>query len=885
MEQQRIERAQRDADHRPIAIVHDGMFIYANSAFLKLLGYENFLDLEAEPLFDVVVERNRERLRDHLINVGKAPDSVRALTPVKLTLLKSDGSHLVVIMDSHRSLFEGEEAIEFSLLTRNNVGLKNKLLRRPWKLYFSILFLFLLTVLSNGLLLNLNLNNSPKVYLPPDAPSVLVDDALREAFPGDQGVLLLFEGVALYSDGFLRAFHALAEALEADPLIDNVTGVTVQDHIAGTEEGFSVEPLIDVSSLDEKHPEERRVDALSDRIARGTMIAEDGSSLALLIIPEAIDNSLQRMALLDSIIGKVKDVRLQGYLTAMAGQIVLDVAQLRSMLRDNMTFIPATVFVGLLLIWWLFHRWIAVIIGWVVIGVVVSTTVAFYVLFNQPFNLISSIIPPLLSALTVAALVHLFNTLQLASMRGLSGPLRVKWALNEIRRPALYTCLTTAAGLASLGLSPIPPIKVFGLVSAAGVILIYFVVIHLVPNIFARFDFADWPSRRSGLGGMDAMVKGLLHFGMRYPVPVVAGTFLLLTASLPQIGNLVVETSLQEFFYPSHEVRRSTDHIEQKLVGTNSLEVVFTSPQPGGLKSPDVLNMMRDFQRWVESQPEVDNSISMADFVEEMNWGFHVEDDRFRRIPDDPKLISQYLLVYDGDDLFDFVDEEYRISRINLSVNVHEANATTELMERIRGYLQEHAGQAVDWDIAGNGRLFADQEDLLVRGQVYSLAGALGLIFLLMLLQWHSLGGALLCMIPNLSPILLMFIVMGAFGIWLDMGTAIIASVAVGIAVDDTIHVYHGFIHRVKQGISPVVALARTYRQAGRAVMTTTIILSAQFLVLVTSQFVPTAHFGLLTSIGLVAALLFDLVLLPAILVLIYSRKRRPLKDRKPPEV
>ena len=237
-----------------------------------------------------------------------------------------------------------------------------------------------------------------------------------------------------------------------------------------------------------------------------------------------------------------------------------------------------------------------------------------------------------------------------------------------------------------------------------------------------------------------------------------------------------------------------------------------------------------------------------------------------------------------GDDLFDFVDEEYRISRISLSVNVHGANATTDLMERIRGYLNEHVGQGVDWDIAGIGRLFADQEDLLVKGQVYSLAGALGLIFVLMLLQWRSLGGALLCMIPNLSPILLIFIVMGAFGIWLDMATAMIASVAVGIAVDDTIHVYHGFIHRVKQGISPVVALARTYRQAGRAVMTTTIILSAQFLVLVTSQFVPTTHFGLLTSIGLVVALLFDLVLLPAILVLIYARKGRPLRERKPLE-
>ncbi|MCW8880865.1 MAG: RND transporter, partial [Sedimenticola sp.] len=163
-----------------------------------------------------------------------------------------------------------------------------------------------------------------------------------------------------------------------------------------------------------------------------------------------------------------------------------------------------------------------------------------------------------------------------------------------------------------------------------------------------------------------------------------------------------------------------------------------------------------------------------------------------------------------------------------------------------------------------------------------SLFGALGLIFLLMLIQWRSIGSALLCMVPNISPILIIFIIMGFFGLWLDMATAMIASVAVGIAVDDTIHVYHGFIGRVRRGISPVVALVKTYRQAGRAVMTTTLILSAQFLILTLSQFVPTIHFGLLTSIGLVSALVFDLLLLPALLMIAYSKhpavvKRDPL--------
>jgi hypothetical protein len=562
----------------------------------------------------------------------------------------------------------------------------------------------------------------------------------------------------------------------------------------------------------------------------------------------------------------------------MAGQITTDVAQMRSMLQDNMIFIPATTVIGLLLIWWLFHRWLAVIVAGVVIGVVVSSTVAFYVLFNQPFNLISSIIPPLLSALTVAALVHLFNALHYASKRGLTGPERVASALKEVQKPAFYTALTTVAGLASLGLSPIPPIKVFGLISAVGVALIYFIVIHLVPTIFSRFDYSEWPQRKSGLAAMDWLVGKLFHTGVRYPLYVVGGIVAALGVSLPQLSNIVVETNFQEFFYPDHAIRKTTDRIESKLVGTSSLDVVLKSREVGVFKHPKTLNAIRDFQRWVEGLPQVDKSISMADFIEEMHWGFNAENQKYKRIPENEALISQYLLVYDGNDLFDFVDEEYRITHINLNVNVHGANDLSILIESLRGYLADHPIKGVDWDIAGFGRMFADQEDLLIEGQIKSLFGALGLIFLLMLIQWRSIGSALLCMVPNLSPIVMIFIIMGFFGIWLDMATAMIASVAVGIAVDDTIHVYHGFISRVKRGVSPVAALVKTYRQAGRAVMTTTIILSAQFLVLTLSQFVPTTHFGLLTSIGLVAALIFDLMLLPALLMIIYSRHPAVMK-------
>jgi len=868
----------------PTAIVHDGLFVDANPAFLRQLGYSTLEDLQAVPILDLVVASNHDRLRELLRLARKAVgDSGDDLPQARLTLVRSDELPLNLLVSASLTRHDEEDCVRIELSRSNSdTSPSTGPAQTPWRHHLSVLFLFLLTVLPSGLLLNLDIDNAPTVYFPDDQPAVVLDRELRQRFPNDQVFVLLFEGVALYSDGFLRAYDAVGRELLQRKAIDDVLSLTLQDHISGTEEEFIVEPLIDISGLSDSRPEERQQRVLSDRFSRGALAAEDGSALAMVVVPAETGNSLERLALEQEILNAVEANGLRGYLTAMAGEIPVDVAQLRAMLRDNMIFIPATVLVELLMVWWLFRRGLGVMLTGVTIGVVVNSAMAIYVLAGQPFTLVTTIIPPLLSALTVAALVHLFNALQLYSRLGFHGLERVQKAVADVERPAGFAALTTAAGLASLATSDIIPIRVLGLIAAVGVLLAYVAVFHVLPNIIARWDNRAWPRMRGGAGLIDRVVISLYRLGLRHPLMVVGVTLVLLAAGAPQIAKLQVETNLQEFFDPGHSVRRDTRRIDEKLVGTTPLAVTFDSDSRDGLKDPARLTLIGEFQEWLGRQPEVDRSLGVVDFIEEMHWAFNAEDPEFRQLPDSEQLISQYLFIYDGDDLYDVVDRDFQHSQVTVNLNVHSANDISAVIERIRVYLTEHVGDQLRWDIAGAGRLFADMEDLLVTGQVTSLTGALGLIFLFMLLLLRSFGSALLCMIPNLSPILLIFTLMGALGIWLDMATAMIASIAVGVAVDDTIHVFEGFRRRVRAGISPVLAIVRTYRSAGRAVTTTTVILCVQFLVLMSSDFVPTRFFGMLTAIGLLTALLFDLLLLPALLILLYGKDSplRSLRDR-----
>ncbi|MAT52733.1 MAG: RND transporter [Porticoccaceae bacterium] len=850
-------------------IVQEGVIIAFTPAFATLLGYDNASLPDATLLLDITAKQDKPRARELLYPDPRKADTDQ-LANQRLSLTGPQVDEIPALVTREEVQFNNQPALKLSFEKYHPPTVRHRLSGRPWAFYIATVCLAFLMIAPAAPLLNLNINNVPKVYLPPDAPAVVIDEEVREIFPNDQGMVFLFEGVALFSDGFLSALDALTSDLESHAEVEKVYSLTNQDHITGTDEDFWVEPLIDLDELADWSEAERRERATGDRFALRSLISPDGNAIAIIVIPHTLDDSFGRIALQNDILELIDRRDLTNYLSAEAGQITTDVAQTLEFLGQMTLFVPLTVLVGIALIWLLFHRILAVTLSLLAIWAVVGASVALFPLFGIPFNLISSILPSLLSALTIAALVHLFNALKLASRRGKTGKSRIAAALEQVRRPALFNALTTMAGFASLGLSDIPPIKSLGLTTATGVALIYAVVFHVMPPILAHMDKRPWGGGGGKPNILDRMVTGTFHIGTRYPLPTLLMGAILIAAGTPYLAKIEVETNLLEFFSPGHKVRTDTEHLEEKLSGTGSLDVVFTADEQGGLSNPRYLQMIREFQSWAENREDVDKTTALTDFVEEMNWGFHSQESRHRRIPDNPELISQYLFVYDGTDLFDYSDETFTTGRVTLSINVHGAKDIQNLMASIREHLEQHSQDGLEWEIAGLSRMFSDQVDLLIDGQIKSLIGALGIIFLLMFIQWRSLKDSVVCMFPNLAPVLLIFIMMGIFSIWLDVATAMIASVAAGIAIDDTIHLFHGFISRRRRGASLATAIARTYHHAGRAVMTTTVILCAQFSILVLSDFVPIKHFGLLTSIGMFAALVFDLILFPAILMVAY---------------
>lgn len=735
----------------------------------------------------------------------------------------------------------------------------------PW---LALAILLGLQLVATPFIFKIHFNNAGDIYSPPDAPIIKLRESLFKEFPTDDALIVLFEGRDLYGPKFLAALNRVAKKMKAHSSVDRVLTVTTVEHIDATDDGFAVSLLVDPDELSTRSPEKWHERVLSDAFAPNVLASRNGQALALVVRPKVLKESLARRDIQLALDDAIASEKLEIYRTATAGTVAQTVGELNSLWRDSSFFIPLTIFIGLALLGWVVGRIRPVIIGGLAMGMVVSVSVAGIVISGQPYTPITAMIPTLMAAYTTATLLHLYAAIQRARIALLPRQQRIERALSETLKPGLFNVLTTGAGLLSLLWVDIPPVQTFGLAGSIGTLMVFLVVFILVPPILLKWDIPRWPRRRSGMAQVRHIAAAFAVFSMRNAKSVLLGVSILIAFGIPMILKVEVESNLIKFFAPDHPISLSTNRVQAMLSGTSTMEIVLTSPQRDGLKNPVVLAQIRDLQKWLEAQPEIDRSFSLVEVIEEMNKAFSGEDLGEMALPSDRKLIEQLLLIYDGRDLFELVNREFQRGRILLNMNVHGANEIGRVIERIDTHLKDKPIVGVKNEIAGFGKLFSDQEDLIVEGQVKSFFSAFLQILLLMSLLFRSLRGGLICLIPNLAPLFFIFVVMGATGIALDVATVLIAGVILGITVDDTIHLYHGYIHRLKKGVRPVFAIIRSVETSGRAVIAISIILIAQFSLLALSDFRPTAHFGLLCAVGLLAGQIFELLLMPALLAL-----------------
>jgi predicted RND superfamily exporter protein len=380
---------------------------------------------------------------------------------------------------------------------------------------------------------------------------------------------------------------------------------------------------------------------------------------------------------------------------------------------------------------------------------------------------------------------------------------------------------------------------------------------------------------------MDKLLHAVVDFTTRRPRQIIIISLGIFAIFFPAIFHLQFSHNVVEYFPDYMPYRSDLKYIDKKLKGTLTLEIVLDTGRENDIYEPRILNQIEEASRKVEKTNRedimVDKVFAITDILKEIHQALNENNKAFYQVPQHRDVISQELLLFENsgaDDLERFVDGQFKKTRITIKTSWVDAVVCKDLIRDISHQLQEVFTDNVDTYITGLVALLARTISAATYSMVRSYLIALLVITLMMILLIGDMKIGLLSMIPNLIPIIITMGFMGYLDIPLDINSLMIGSIALGIVVDDTVHFMYNFQKYYEKGGDPYYAVKKTILGVGRALLITSLVLSAGFFILMCSSLKHLLNFGLFTGTTILIALLADLVLAPAIMIMVHPRRR-----------
>ncbi len=737
-----------------------------------------------------------------------------------------------------------------------------------------LLFLFLSIIVALPFLIQVHkvktVDNVDYFTLEND-PDVLFYDEFKDVFGNDEFFIIAFKKENFFTYENLNLLKNITESLEEIDGIREVKSLANVNNTIGENDFFIVQHFLEEIPSQEEEIFKLKQQALSNPLYVKNFISTDGKTPAIVIsvYDKPNDPGYRKRivkecnAILDKYQNKTGNIFMAGWTTTN-----LYLSQF--MKKDISIFIPVT-YIFITFSVFLFFRNVWLTIAAVLnISICMGATMGLFPILGVTQNNVTTIVPPVVMALALCDTVHIFSHLEKSLLdRFGSSEAALSHVLKRIFLPCFLTTLTTSIGFMSLYLSSIPPIRDFAVIASCGMIFEFFFSFTFLPSILLFFNKDKIFQKKSDHKKLNTLLEQTAIFVTRYyRVICVSGVFILICAFWMS-SWVKVETNLIEYFKKDSVVRISTDFVENNLAGVETLEISLEAKSGEELfKRPENLKLIENVQDYISKLNGIDKTLSFVDFIKDMNQSFHNEDPKYFILPDSQALVSQYLLLYGEDDIEDFVNDSFSHARISARVSSHGTLDQKKLVGKIQEYLLTLEQENINISITGRIIKDLNTVDAIVEGQVTSLAVASSIIAGIMFLVLNSFMIGALSLLPNLFPIIINFGLMGLFGIPLNEATALIAAVALGIAVDDTIHFLTEYKKLKKSSGTNQERLKRVIFNKGKAIILSSIILSIGFGVMVFSQFTPTVHFGLLSAIIMISAVIGDLVLLPAIMML-----------------
>ena len=798
-----------------------------------------------------------------------APHAIEVAFPLSARRVESIGDLDACTAADHVDVegFMGEWALQWS------VRIERWIIRRAGLVLVGSL---IVVILSLSQIVDLR-SGEPRLLLDPSIDGMLSDDnperafykSFKETFSAGEMILLALADDDIFTTENLEQIQHISSAIEDLDQVDRVASLSLSLNIRSEDGALVIEPFYDDVPVSSEALADLRRRALADPIYAGNLVSSDGRvavvAVTLLDLPEReiLENGI------DERIREIAAASWTGHDYWMSGGVHVKTELSRLMLRDSTVVVPIAALVMAFVAFLAFRTVRGVVIPVLTVCISALITMAFIAIAYGSLNQITVAVPSVMIVVGFAYSIHVVSAYydavaNPASHGGGDGANPALAALRNIATPVLFTGFTTAAGFGSLALSSITAIQQYGIATSIGVLATTIVSLTFAPALLQLLPVAASPTRTSRDDRFDRSLARLARFDIRNRTAILwAGAIVALVSTIG-LFRIEVGSDLISSLDSENSVRQDFNQINKALEGANSFNIVLTTSVSDGFKIPENLRTLDALQDWLNEQPDVGGSTSFADYVKAIHQGVEGGDPSFYAIPESRELVSQLLVIGANDEIDQYVDHQFQIANLSVRTVAMDSIEVLDLVSRIEARL-EQIPQHIQATVTGNTVLISRTMDDIAIGQVTSLAMAFIIIYLILVMLFTSFKTGLIALIPNVLPVLVYFGILGWSGIRLNASTGLVASIVLGIAVDDTIHLLTHFNQAAKRFADEGRGVIEAMRMVGKPVTFTTIALCLGFSCMVFSEMRPQVEFGYLAAVTLLVAWLTDMTFTPAL--------------------
>ena len=736
-------------------------------------------------------------------------------------------------------------------------------IRHKWLI---IILTVLIVILCIFPLMKTTTNSDLLSYLPDDLPSKINNDKIEQVFGKSEPLLIVFETKDVLNDSTLRRIQALSKEFNRMKDFDMVMSLFDAKNIKGEDGAMIIKPVIKRIPKTDNHRETLREEIKTNELVYKLIVSEDFRYTLIMLntVTEKTDTELM------SVIYEL----LEGYpgseTVLINGQEYLRAEANEKISRDFMILLPIALVVMFIFLWFSFKEKRGVLLPMSIVTVSIIIAMALIPVFGWQISIIGSLIPVMMIAIANDYGIHFIIKYQ--ELNAKYPDITMKQIVKEVtlylKKPVILTGLTTIVGIGGLLAHVMLPAKQMGVVCAIGIAFALLLSLTFIPAVmlFLKKGKIHNSFSENGKSILDKTLSGIANLISKRPRQVIYVFVSFLIVIVSGVYHFEVASDFNNVLPKDHPYNISLDIANNNFGGTKGMSLMFE----GDMKDPEILKRMDYYEQELEKMPEIGSVTSIASMIRIMSKAINEPEEKlYDKIPDMREAVAQYLELYsmsgDPEDFEDFVDFDYTKAVLHIQYQSDNIKTMNKIIAKVESLTKDDKNMSV---IGGFSLIEKELSLATSLGQRNSLIFAFFAILILLMIIFKSKAAGIIGSLPLLFAVVCTFGLMGWTGIKLNIVTALLSSISIGLGVDYTIHIFWRLKTELKSGKSYQEAISISLKTTGRGITINAFSVILGFSVLFLSAFPLIQSFAFLIIISLLLCLVSALILVPAICVL-----------------